>query len=121
MKIKESSNTIDEEISLVRNRAKLQFNIRKSRRRHKEQFYSPISELIFQKVATEIKHILRLSRLKEYASPENKISIGFIVHRKKLKRSKNSIEGFSLELVMTKRKFSLVMTVTCGYITLSMC
>ena len=29
-----------------------------------------MSELIFQKVATEIEHILRLSRLKEYASPE---------------------------------------------------
>ena len=42
-----------------------------------------ISELIFQKVATEFKHILRLSRLKEYASPENKTSIGSIVHRKK--------------------------------------
>ena len=27
-----------------------------------------ISELIFQKVATEIEHILRLSKLKEYAS-----------------------------------------------------
>ena len=27
-----------------------------------------ISELTFQKVATEIEHILRLSRLKEYAS-----------------------------------------------------
>ena len=43
---------------------------------------------------------MRLSKLKEYASPENITSIGFIVHRKKLKRSKNSIciEGFSLEL-----------------------
>ena len=27
-----------------------------------------LTELIFQKVATEIEHILRLSRLKEYAS-----------------------------------------------------
>ena len=27
-----------------------------------------ISELIFKKVATEIEHILRLSKLKEYAS-----------------------------------------------------
>ena len=33
--------------------------------RQSEQF---ISELIFQKVATEIEHILRLSKLKEYAS-----------------------------------------------------
>ena len=30
--------------------------------------YIYISELIFQKVATEIEHILRLSKLKEYAS-----------------------------------------------------
>ena len=29
----------------------------------------------FKKVALEIKHILRLSRMKEYASPENKTSI----------------------------------------------
>ena len=27
-----------------------------------------LSELIFKKVATEIEHILRLSKLKEYAS-----------------------------------------------------
>ena len=30
--------------------------------------YIHIYELIFQKVATEIEHILRLSKLKEYAS-----------------------------------------------------
>ena len=41
----------------------------------------PISELIFEKVATKIKYILRLSRLKEYASPENKTSIGFITRK----------------------------------------
>ena len=32
-------------------------------------FYNTyVSELIFKKVATEIEHILRLSKLKEYAS-----------------------------------------------------
>ena len=64
-------------------------------------FLTTISALIFQKVATEINHILRLSRLKEYASPENKASIGSIVYRKKLKRSKNSMEDFSLKVDMT--------------------
>ena len=34
IQIKESSNKISEEISLVRNGVKLQFNISKSRRRH---------------------------------------------------------------------------------------
>ena len=34
-----------------------------------------ISELIFQKVATEIEPILRLSRLKEYARPEQYYTI----------------------------------------------
>ena len=32
------------------------------------KIYLYISELIFKKVATEIEHILRLSKLKEYAS-----------------------------------------------------
>ena len=32
------------------------------------EIYKHISELIFKKVATEIEHILRLSKLKEYAS-----------------------------------------------------
>ena len=35
-----------------------------------------ISELILQKVATEIEHILRLSRLREFACHEQDLSYG---------------------------------------------
>ena len=60
-----------------------------------------LSELIFKKVATEIEHILRLSKLKEYASHSQYTSYGSSQESKVRKCYEREKRGFSLELDVT--------------------
>ena len=60
-----------------------------------------LSELIFKKVATEIEHILRLSKLKEYASHSQYSSYGSSQESKVRKYYEREKRGFPLELDVT--------------------